>query len=289
MEAFSDAVFAFAVALLVVALDVPQTFSELKALTSGFLGFALSFAMIVMLWRTHTRYFKRFALDDTTTLWLNSTLLFLVLFFVYPLKFLFTLLSSFFVGRATVFGDVRPMQLGDGPELMLLYGGGFFAVFLTFALMYVHALRKADTIGLSGPERAQTRTEAEALLLIALVGLSSIVVAFLPDSIAPFSGFVYFLIGPLLGFHGYFVGRLRLQRALDAETGPLAPEATALAAVTLPQPLPSGRGGSDVMPEASGAASPPPRQEGLGVVDPVSVISPEAPTHQAPRTPPPEA
>ena len=35
--------------------------------------------MIVMLWRTHSRYFRRFGLDDTTTVWLNSILLFLVL------------------------------------------------------------------------------------------------------------------------------------------------------------------------------------------------------------------
>ena len=212
MEAFSDAVFAFAVTLLVVSLDVPKTFAELKALMAGFLGFALSFAMIVMLWRTHTRFFERFALDDTTTLWLNSVLLFLVLFFVYPLKFLFTLVSSFVLGTE-IFGGVRPMEPGDGPGLMLLYGGGFVAVFGTFALMYLHALRRADALGLSAPERAQTRTEAESLALIAAIGALSVGVAYLPMPLAPLSGFVYFLIGPVAALHGYLVGRPRLQRA----------------------------------------------------------------------------
>ena len=231
--AFSDAVFAFAVTLLVVSLDVPRTFAELKALTSGFVGFALSFAMIVMLWRTHTRFFKRFALDDTVTLWLNSILLFLVLFFVYPLKFLLTLVSSWFVGPE-VFGGVRPMQSGDGPQLMLLYGGGFFAMFGTFALMYLHALRKADEIGLAAEEQAQTRTEAESLLIIAGVGLLSVVVAYMPMPIAPISGFVYFLIGPLVGLHGYVVGRPRLLRATAASAVDGSATAASLPASTLP-------------------------------------------------------
>ncbi|MEL6614907.1 MAG: TMEM175 family protein [Bacteroidota bacterium] len=278
MEAFSDAVFAFAVTLLVVSLDVPRTFTELKALTAGFLGFALSFAMIVMLWRTHTRFYQRFALDDTTTLWLNSILLFLVLFFVYPLKFLFTLVSSIFVGREAVFGDVPPLTPGDGPELMLLYGGGFFAMFATFSLMYLHALRKADVIGLSAGERAQTRTEAESLFLIASIGLLSVAVAYGPDPIAPASGLVYFLIGPMVGLHAYLVGRRRLQRVLDAEAEPLAPEAGS------PNSSPRGGGreadgggsgtpAADVPPEASGGGdesaslhpSPSPRAEARAI------------------------
>ena len=96
LEAFSDAAFAFAVTLLVVSLDVPRTFDELMELMRGSLGFAFSFAMIVLVWRTHSRYFRRFGLDDLTTVWLNSILLFLVLLFVYPLKFVFTMVSTAF-------------------------------------------------------------------------------------------------------------------------------------------------------------------------------------------------
>ena len=276
LEAFSDAVFAFAVTLLVVSLDVPQTFAELKALTAGFLGFALSFAMIVMLWRTHTRFFERFPLGDTTTLWLNSILLFLVLFFVYPLKFLFTLVSSVVVGDA-VFGGVRPMESGDGPQLMLLYGGGFVAVFLVFALMYAHALRRADALGLTAPERAQTRTEAESLLLIALIGVLSVGVAYLPAPLGSLSGFVYFLIGPTVGLHAGTVGRRRLQRALDAEAAPELP------ATELPTPAPPPT--ERPAPEPRSSELPPAGPPALELPSPeLSELPPDTPpTARSPR------
>src|SRR5687768_16538827 len=89
LEAFSDIVFGFALTLLVVSLEVPRTFDQLMHEMRGFVAFAICFAMLMWLWHAHYTFFRRYNLTDGYTIVLNTILLFLVLFYVYPLKFLF--------------------------------------------------------------------------------------------------------------------------------------------------------------------------------------------------------
>jgi uncharacterized membrane protein len=89
LEAFSDAAFAFALTLLVVSLDVPRSYGQLMELMKGFFSFACCFALLVWIWHEHNMFFRRYGLQDPLTVFLNGVLLFVVLFYVYPLKFMF--------------------------------------------------------------------------------------------------------------------------------------------------------------------------------------------------------
>src|SRR3954447_42746 len=91
VEGFSDAVFGFAVTLLIVSLEVPRTSTELLETMRGFGAFVITFMMLAGLWYAQFSFFRRYGLEDRTTVVLNLVLLFNVLFFVYPLKFLFSL------------------------------------------------------------------------------------------------------------------------------------------------------------------------------------------------------
>ena len=94
IEGLSDAVFAFALALIVVSLEVPRTYDDLLAVIRTFPAFAVCFALLMMCWYYHYKFFRRYGLEDFPTILLNTLLLFVILFYVYPLKFLFTALIN---------------------------------------------------------------------------------------------------------------------------------------------------------------------------------------------------
>src|SRR5438105_14902056 len=87
VEGFSDAVFGFALTLLIVSLEVPKTSTELLATMRGFGAFVVTFMILARLWYSQFTFFRRYALEDRVTITLNLVLLFTVLFFVSPLKF----------------------------------------------------------------------------------------------------------------------------------------------------------------------------------------------------------
>lgn len=168
LEGLSDAVFGFAITLLVVSLEVPQSVAELLHAMRGFFGFAVSFALLFRLWGYQYRFFRRYGLEDPTTIRLNGVLLFVVLFFVYPLKFMTQVITDFFFagGLAHLRPGVLAKALGDGGyDLVLMFYAGFGTVFLVLGLLYLHAYRMRDHIGLNELEALDTRITCERLLL----------------------------------------------------------------------------------------------------------------------------
>src|SRR5437763_13273163 len=82
VEAISDVVFGFAISLLVVSLEVPKTYAQMMETLRGFLPFAVCFWIFIDIWFEHRKFFKRYALEDDLTLFLNTSLLFVILFYV---------------------------------------------------------------------------------------------------------------------------------------------------------------------------------------------------------------
>jgi len=206
LEGFSDAVFGFALTLLVVSLDTPKDFEGLKALVAGFLPFALMFAMVCWIWYQHNVFFRRYGLQDAWTAFLNAVLLFVVLFYVYPLRFLTLALVGGLTMEKGTYPDIRD---ADGTMLMTLYSVGVLLIFSVFLLLHWHAWRKRVELDLDAFEQMVLKFSARGHALSAGIAVVSLVlVAALPTQPA-WGGIIYSMMGPAHGWNGYKAGRAR--------------------------------------------------------------------------------
>lgn len=188
LEGISDAVFAFAATLLVVSLEVPSSFELLKAQLSGFLSFGISFFALILIWKVHYNFFRRTDYVDNWVIAFNMFLLFVVLYFVYPLKFLANLP---FMGK--------PISVDDFSTLFQLYSLGFSLMFLCITLMYGRAGFKTT----EAASRNKLIFYMRHFGIFVFMGIVSILLAtFKIGLIFALPGIIYAMLGPLCWYHG---------------------------------------------------------------------------------------
>lgn len=223
IEAFSDAVFAFALTLLVVSLQVPKSYGELISLMSGFPAFACCFAVLVGIWVEHNLFFRRYGLEDGYTVLLNSILLFVVMFYIYPLKFMFD--SGFAHLFAWAGQGVHPMSLSELARASAIYGLGFIAVFVMFTLLYLHAYRKREALALTPLEVFNIRSYAGHHMVSTAVGVLVVLIALAaPRRYAFISPMAFALMWPAHALYGSRREKKRktFEAQLPAEPAPEA-------------------------------------------------------------------
>jgi uncharacterized membrane protein len=211
LEGFSDAVFAFAVTLLVVSLEVPKTFHELMEAMRGFAAFGICFALLANVWYNHYRFFRRYGLQNPWAVFLNCVLLFFVLFYVYPLKFLFV----------TMFKSGGRIEAQEARTLFIIYGAGYAAVFLVFTLLYLHAWRKREELALDRLEQVKTRHSLVDHVAMVIVGLVSVALALsVPLRWVGLAGYFYFVTGVYFTIAGTILGKRERLLTESMRAGP---------------------------------------------------------------------
>lgn len=174
VEAFSDAMIAFAATLLVVSMEAPRSYDDLITNLYGFVPFGLSFIALFYIWLVHTILFRRYPLEDKPSIFINGVLLFTVLFYVQPLRFLASSFVSLFTRRA---GTAAVNSWDQLQQLFIIYGLGWILIFLLVAWLYQRANATRDSLGLTPVEAYDAITYSRFYLGFAAAGVLSILVA----------------------------------------------------------------------------------------------------------------
>lgn len=187
IEAFSDAVFAFAITLLIVSLEVPHDYNELIENLRFFLPFGICFTIIFAIWYQQNMFFRRYGLHDFKTIVLNGCLLFFVLVYMFPLKFV---IGSMF-SKKFHFENMQQFA-----TLFSLYCGGFALFYFLFSLMYFNAYSQREHMRLTDVESFQTQSHAYSNLLVACVATIAVMIVLVSNTLAGFAGLAFGLLWP---------------------------------------------------------------------------------------------
>src|SRR5438034_1622955 len=219
LEAFSDGVFAVAITLLVLNLQVPQIASaselvtRLSALWPKLLSYALSFVIVGIYWVAHHNTFHYIQQSDRNLLWLNILLLMCIVFLPFPTAL-----------------------LGQYPEQrvsVIIYAGTLVLTGLVLQALWWYATsgcRLVDrTIDPRLVQRATRRNLTAPLLYLLAIGISlfSIPASFVLFMLVP----VYYILPGRIDRHWAQRPTARIDEARispDGDAGPSDEEASHL-------------------------------------------------------------
>ena len=180
----------------------------------GAIPFFLTVGLIFLFWYEQYIYFRRYGLNDVTTIVLNLVYLAVILFYIYPLKFLFSLLIYAWSGinlfpKATAQGLVI-LSDEDFPKLIMLSSFGYFLIWFIIFLMHGHVLKLSKTFNFNNFEKLFTKKEARGALWNSIIGLVAIVFAWQGKEIM--AGICYLLI-PLILLLNQFLFKRAYKKA----------------------------------------------------------------------------
>lgn len=217
LDAFVDAAFAFAVSLLVIATAAPPAdLDDLWQALGRIPASAGAFALIAVFWFGHRAFGKLTRKRDGVTQYVSLAIVFTVLNYVYPLRLL-TETGFYWMSGGRLPGRGVIQSLGDLQQLFTIYGLGFALLAGFYALLFRHAVRKAEALDLTPQALDDARDHAAIWIILAVSGLLSALLASVgPMSVLPgLPGFAYWAI-PLAIWGRFWLKARRAKKVAKA-------------------------------------------------------------------------
>lgn len=175
IDNLSDSVFGIAITLLIFNLANPNSFSDLLTFTKTLPAFLISISFLVLIWYEHLRFSEVYTLNDTYLTILNTIFIALIVFYVYPLRFLTLFLTNFFFNTSIdikIYGDQVPF-------LMIYYGFIVFALYFILYLFYKRAIKLKLILILNEFEVFYTNAQITRLRFMFIVPILSVILTYL--------------------------------------------------------------------------------------------------------------
>lgn len=197
ISSFSDAVFAVAITLLVLNLNIPGKLAEvdipgeLLSLGEEFFAFALSFAIIGLFWVAHHSIFHYIERHDGGLLWLNLLFLMCIVF----VPFSTSLISKY----------------SDSRVVVIFYAASMAVTALAFCLLWWYASSGGRLVG-DDLDPLVREHILFAYLVVAAVFLVSIGVAFINVTAATYCWWLILVCEAVLEFRRRRKAGIRAER-----------------------------------------------------------------------------
>lgn len=169
VEAYSDAIIAIIMTLLIFDLKIPHitphadtaTFwREIRAVLPNFLTFALSFLTLAVVWINHHHFFHHLRGTNRALLWINNGLL----FFVCLIPFATGLLSGY---------EAAPLSV-------VWYGVTMLCVVVMFAILIWYVFFKANIVNESVAQSRRRREFRRSLAGVVAYFIAAVVALWWP-------------------------------------------------------------------------------------------------------------
>jgi uncharacterized membrane protein len=226
LEHLTDAVFAFAITLLVIAFEVTKTYVELQASMYDFIGFIACILILLALWNNHVSYLTKCALQDKHSKVPNFLFFFGLLFYIYSLKYLFSYIES--VQLINALGGIgftsdayqialskateSMLSVDDWADIMIRFGLGLLAMHIILFGMFHNGYRKRKELKLKKREIYETKSPMIVFLSIMIICAISILVVVIGGGYySAYLGMVYLVIS----FSLIFIKRYRTRKMND--------------------------------------------------------------------------
>ncbi len=174
LDTLTDAVFGIAITLLIFNINDSYSFSDLTSFVKTFPALLISIIFLVIIWDEHVQFSVIYFFHDRILKMLNVLFIALVIFYVYPLRFLTRLLTNLFFNTDIAI-NISSNQV---PQLMIFYGFVVVGLYLVIYLFHYRVLKVGKGIKLNKYERFYSTFQSRRVIIMFSIPLLSIILTY---------------------------------------------------------------------------------------------------------------